>query len=256
MKTLITFIILFFWGSLTTAEAQFMQNRGMSAPGIHQMIIQHGEDLNLTDEQKQQLVELQTEWRSEVRTPRRDTRVRGDVRTPRRGTAQFEASTRGNRQVRANRTPRADYRSGTAWNRDRFADQTEKVFDILTEEQISELQSIRLDYIDRQHEYMTLRNQTLVNQADIDSEKAGEVLELLNQISESRKQVQADRIENITDWDANAMRNHLAEVRTIHNSLRHLLTVAEYESLMPAGVMGRQGHRGSKATGRTIMRRR
>ncbi len=246
MKTIITFIILFFWTSLSSVEAQFMQNRGMNAPGIHQIIIQHGEDLNLSDEQIVQLIELQYEQRAEARTTRRDARVRGDMRSQRRGTP----------QTRAYRAPRAETRASTVWYRERYSEQIEKIFDILSEEQISELQSIRLDYVERQHEYSTLRNQIFVEKAEIDSEKAGDVLELLNQISEQRKQMQTERIENPGEWDEDAMRNHFAEIRSVQNNLRNLLTIAEYESLMSTGVIGRQGHRGNMASGRTFMRRR
>ena len=240
MKTLITFIILFFWGSLASADAQFNQNRSTGAPGVHHLIIQHGDQLNLTAEQKEQLIALQLERRSDLqRTTRRDARVRGDVRTQRRSTGQLQ-STRGTRQYRS----------------DRFAGYSESIYEILTDEQISELQTIRSQNAERQHELRTLRNQLLVERAELDADKAAETLELLNQISEQRKQMQVKRIENPDEKNIEAIRENLNEIRTIHDTLRNRLTVAEYEALMPVMRMGRQFDRSHRASGRTMMRRR
>lgn len=240
MKTVITFIILFFWGSLASADAQFNQNRSAGAPGVHHLIIQHGDQLNLTAEQKEQLIALQVERRSDLqRTTRRDARVRSDVRSQRRSPGQVQG-TRGTRQYRS----------------DRLAGYSESIYEILTDEQISELQSIRTENAEKQHELRTLRNQMLVERAELDGDKAAETLELLNQISEQRKQMQIKQIESPGERNIEAIRENMNEIRTIHETLKNRLTVAEYEALMPVMRTERQLNRGNRASGRTMMRRR
>ncbi len=243
MKTFITFItliILFFWGSATSVDAQFIQNRTAGAPGVHQLIVQHGDQLNLTTEQKEQLIALQLERRSDLqRTTRRDARVRGDVRNQRRSPGQMQG-TRGTRQFRS----------------DRYAGYSEAIYEILTDEQISELQSIRTQHAEMQHELRILRNQMLVERAELEGDKVAETLELLNEISEQRKLMQVKRIENPNERNVASIQENLNEIRTIHDTLRNRLTVAEYEALMPVMRNERPFNRGNRASGRTMMRRR
>jgi hypothetical protein len=217
MKTLLAFAVLFFWGTLSAAEAQ---QRGWNGtmPGIQQLVIEHGDELNLTDEQKTALVEKSIERRSEMRTQRtRGIRQRNNIRGERRG-----ESSRWQQQSPESRDQERPYLS---------RDNSELLREILTEDQLATLQNIRIERAEKQHEFRTLRHQSLVESAGLESGKAEEVIRMLNSISEHQKMRQITYIENPDEWNRPAARESAQQLRDMHDEIKHLLTAAEYEKL-------------------------
>ncbi|MEX0944520.1 MAG: Spy/CpxP family protein refolding chaperone [Balneolaceae bacterium] len=253
MKVILTLNLLFFWGFLSSVNAQ-IQNRSAYLPGVQQIIMQHGDELNLTEQQKTDLIALQIERRSEFQRPgirgngsrgqmtgqRRDNNRRGNVRDNRRDGSQ--GLFRAERSMQVNRS-------------ERMIEHQEAIREILTDQQISQLQSIRLERIEQQHEFRSLRNRTIVTNAEIDENKVDEVIAKLNQISEHQKNMQIQRLENEGEVDAEEMQQNMDEIRTIHEDLRNLLTVSEYQSLRP-GLMAGQRQQGSQRSSARFMQRR
>ncbi len=250
MKTILTFLVLFLWGSTSSLNAQ-NQYRSVMAPGVQQIITQYGDQLNLTDQQKTDLIALQTEMRSDWQRPG----VRGDRR-------QRDFNQRGN--IRSDRrSGRQGIRGSDIESRwERYADHQEAIRDILTDTQIEQLKNIRLNRIESQHEFRTLRHRAMIEQAELNSDKAAEVAAGLNRISELHKEIQIQRVENPEGFDREAMQQVMDEIRTIHEELRNTLTVAEYQKLRPGMRAGfgtgisQRGTQRSAASGRMFMQRR
>jgi hypothetical protein len=235
MKILLAFMVLFFSGTISAAEAQ---QRGWSGtmPGVQQLIVEYGDELNLTDTQKAELIEKSIEQRERLR----GVRQRGNVRGERRGTGTIRQ-----RSPERRNTERGE----RSWSR------ADLIRDVLTEEQFVTLQTLRIEKAEKQHEYRTLRHQMMVQEAGISGNKAEEVLTLLNGISEHHKAVQVQRIQHPGEWDRNEAREAMNRVRDTHNEIKNLLTAAEYESLqrtMRSGGAFQQGRMGS----RPVMRSR
>ena len=250
MKTILTFTLLFLWGSCSSLNAQ-NQYRSAMVPGVQQIVTQYGDELNLTDQQKADLVALQTEMRSERQRPgvrgdsqQRGFNQRGNVRNDRRS---------GRQGIRG---------SGTEIRWERNTDHQEAIREILTDTQIEQLKNIRLNRIESQHEFRTLRHNAMIERAELDSDKSAKVAAGLNRISELQKEMQVQRLENPEGFDREAMQQVMDEIRTIHEELRNTLTVAEYQLLRPgmrAGTgigISQRGTQRSSASGRMFMQRR
>lgn len=243
MKTILTFLILFIWGSTSSLNAQ-NQNRSAAIPGIQQLITQYGGQLNLTDQQKADLIELHAERRADWRRDGlRGNSRRGQMTGQRRGFDQ-RAMVRGNGRSGSRGTRGAGIASKdieTRW--ERFAEHQEAIQEILTDVQIEQLDNIRLDQIESQYELRILQHNTMIDRAELDSEKATEVSAALNRINELHKEMQVQRMVNPDSFDREAMLQILDEIRTIHEGLRNTLTVAEYQRLKP-GFRDGIGQRG------------
>lgn len=256
MKTILTLIILFLWGSTSSLNAQ-NQNRSATIPGVQQLITQYSDQLNLTDQQKADLVELQTERRANWRLDGvRGVNRRGQMSGQRRGFNQ-RGMVRGDRRSGRQGARGAGIAGGdleTRW--ESYAEYQDEIRDILTSEQIEQLKSIRLDRIENQYEFRALRHNAMIERAELDSEKAAEVSAALNRINELQKEMQVQRVENPEEFDREAMLQVMDEIRNIHVDLRNTLTVAEYQQLQP-GFRAVIGQRGSqRPSGRMFNRRR
>lgn len=248
MKTILTFLVLFLWGTCSSLNAQ-NQYRSAMIPGVQQIITLYGDELNLTDQQKADLVTLHSELRSERQRPgvrgnwqQRGFNQRGYVRSDRRS---------GRQGIRG---------SGIETRWELYTDHQNAIREILTDTQIEQLKNIRLDRIENQHEFRTLRHNAMIERAELDSDKAAEVATGLNRISELQKEMQVQRLENPEGFDRDALQQIMDEIRTIHEELRSTLTVAEYQKLWPgmrAGIgISQRGTQRSSASGRMFMQRR
>lgn len=265
MKSILTLILIFFWGSLTSLNAQQLY-RAASAPGVQNFIIQYGDLLELTDQQKAELLTLQADRRATMRSDRQ----RGSM-TGRQGrVGQQQRSVRGQQrsvwgqqrsvwgQQRGN-MPSVSER-GALQNRsvqfELRRDNLGAIRTILSDEQISKLQDLRAERIESRHELRMLSNKTIVESAISDSEKAGEVIGLLNRISEIQKENQVLRFGYDDEIDRDKMLENVAKIRSIQDELQNKITVAEYRSLRPVMSMGRAGFAGQRqrAAGRGLLR--
>ena len=217
----IVLILIFIAGTFTQIEAQQIQASGMGQyDGIQNLIVEHGDDLQLTDAQKKDLIALSLERREGVQRNVRMMRSdRGVVRENR------ELGRRGNSDRSERRVVVMGERS------EQRSEIQQKIHGILTEEQLQVLQDKKNDRADKAHEYRMLRHELMVEKAGIDNEKSDAVLSLLNQQSENRLNMEKMRIENSEMSDSEAMQNHIEQMQETMDELKQILTVAEYENL-------------------------
>lgn len=230
MKLILTLFLLLTLGTYSSMNAQ--QNRANAQPGVHNFIIQYGDALELTDQQKTELLTLQADRRSAMQSDRQRGRLgqqQRAVRGQQRGTMRF--NTDRNRRDRPNR---AEFRS----------EHREAMMEILTDEQKSALLDIQTERVENRSEVLMLQNRTLVENTITDSDKAEEVIGLLNRITEIRKENQLHRIENSGEIDREMMLENVTEIRSIQDELMSKITVAEYRTLRPAFSNGRQRSEG------------
>jgi hypothetical protein len=212
MKTLLAFAVLFFWGTLSSAGAQ---QHGWSGTmtGVQQLIVDYGDELNLTDEQKTELIARSIERQKEMQRQRtRAVRQRTAMRGERRGD--------GTRSQHS-----------TERRHENRSDRTGIIQEILTDEQLVTLREIRTERIEKQHELNILRNQLIVQKAGIEENKADQVLKLLNSLSEHQKELQIQRVEQPGQRVRDAARDAMNRYHNTHDDLKKLLTAAEYENL-------------------------
>lgn len=227
MKVFLTLLLLLSMGSYSTLNAQ-QQSRSSTQPGIQQFIIQYGDALELTDQQKSELLSLQADLRSEMQSERPRGRM-GQQQRAVRGQQRGMMRSDSNRN-RPGRFNRAELRS----------EHRDAMMDILTDEQKAKLHEIQVERVESQSELLMLRNRTLVDSTISDSDKAEEVIALLNRITEIHKENQLQRIENAGEIDSEKMVENVAEIRSIQDELMSTITVAEYRKLRPAFANGRQ----------------
>lgn len=209
---LIVFILI---GAVSQTMAQPMNRAGFDAPGIQNLITEYGDELNLTDEQKSELLALQIEHRNQFRQDAR---------------ANFRRGRDGQRGARGRGFRNADPEARQA----RFASRVEmrqEVLDILTSDQVELLQSKMIEKAEKAHEFRTFRHQYVVEEAGISGDKAEQVLRLLDAQSESRLELDKQRILNPEEVDSAAIADRVQRIRDTDDQLRSLLTVDEYESL-------------------------
>lgn len=230
-------LVLFVWMStLSQLLAQPINRAGANAPGIQYLITEYGDELELTKDQKSELIALQIEHRNQFRPNNRPAR-RGDRGEFRRGS--------GNRNFNQN------------FREDRFEARMEmrqEVLDILTDEQVEILQTNMIERAVKAHEFRTLRHQYMVNEAGIEGDKADQVLNLLNAQSVNRLELEKQRIENPTEVDQELWADHFEKMRETNDQLQSILTVDEYQELRQNMGFGRQGpgngNRGLRRWGR------
>lgn len=230
---LVTICILI--GAISHLMAQPMNRAGLHTPGIQYLISEYGDELALTDEQKSQLIALQIEHRNEWRADRRDMFQgrRGDFRRDRR------TGQRG--QGLRNADP--EFIQGRFEAR---AEMRQEVLDILTDEQEDLLQTKLIEKAERAHEFRTFRHQYMVSEAGIEGDKAEEVLNLLNEQSNNRLELDKQRIQNPSDVNQDLRGGFLKQMRDTDDQLRSLLTVDEYESLRQNMGIGDRPYRDAR----------
>lgn len=238
IKKAVLLTVCIMMGAISQLMAQPMNRTGLNAPGVQYLITEYGDELELTDEQKSQLIALQVEHRNEWRAERRDMSQgrRGDFRRDRRDGQQ---GPRGEGFRNADpewMQARADARS----------EMRQEVLDILTDEQQNLLQTKMIEKAERAHEFRTFRHQYMVNEAGIEGDKAEEVLNLLNAQSANRLELEKQRIQNPTEVNQELRSNLLQQMRDTNGQLRSLLTVDEYESLRKNMGFGNRSYRDAR----------
>jgi hypothetical protein len=217
----ITFILFFVF----TFQGYAQQSGGMqyAIPGVNHIILEYGEQLNLTDEQKTELLAIQPDRRQNAR----QSRFQGQ-RTDRPGM-------RSQRNLTRERTEQTNQRPVT---RPAYIGQ---VYEILSDEQGRTLQNLLIDRVNHQLELQTMRHQEIVSRAGIDAEKAELVLEILNRQSRASADIAVYRIENPGESVLDKTRE-LAELRREGlNEMKEFLTVAEFENLNQNSTIRTQG---------------
>lgn len=243
MKTIL-FILLFITGTYSQVLAQQGQRSGMAGmPGVQQLIIQHGDDLQLTEDQKRELMTLNLQTRKEFQRSGRMVR-------------QERSSARGNRQMRRqSEWARGDSNRGSLGFRGLARMEAHgKIREILTDEQAETLQSIMIERAEKAHNLRMLRHELMVEKAEIEAGKAGRVLEILNGHSENRLEMVKRVIENPNEVDRDDVRENFSRMIATTDELKNILTAAEYEKLQP--FMGRDRQRGRSIERRNRVRNR
>lgn len=238
MKLILTSILLISLGFFSSMNAQQL-NRSNAQSGVQNFIIQYGETLELTDQQKSELLTLQAERRSEMQNDRQKGRMGQQQRAVR---GQQRGMMRSGSEInRRDRSNRAELRS----------EHREAMMDILTDEQISKLQAFQTERVEERFELLTLRNRTLVESTITDRDKAEEVIGLLNRISEIQKENQLQRVNNAGEMDSEMFVENVTEIRSIQDELMSKITVAEYRTLRPAFANGQRQRPGVRGMQRS-----
>jgi hypothetical protein len=235
MRKFSTILVICILGLFTMAQAQAQRGFGEGNPGIQKIIIDYGERLNLTDEQKNELIANSLEQRSNMQ---RQHMRRGQQQSAWRGNNRGGGSRQQGVQ-RQKRVERGDQgnRSGRATQR---GERSNVLQDVLTEDQLAILREIRTENIEKQHEFRMIRNQAVVEKAGIDEDKTARVIEILNFRDEIMKNMQIQRVENPGSQNRESMRESAQRIRDSQNELKNLLTAAEYEGLQRAQRPARQ----------------
>lgn len=202
--------------------AQPGNQSGVWMAGGHNFIANYGEILELTEDQKRELIAISMEHRSERRfTQQQNRRDRSPA---------FWGNRQSNRQVTAVRGRGNQPGSGDRW--EYRAELHNQFLEVLTAEQKERLEVVRTDRINRMVELRTLQHELMIERAGLEGEKAAKVKELLNTHSQSRAELAVARD-----------RERMLESReALHNELKEILTVAEYENLQQFMGQGRQGN--------------
>ena len=231
MKKAIMLIICMLIAAVSQVMAQPMNRMGLNTPGVQQLIIQFEDELQLTDDQKTQLIALQIEHRNQFRQYNRPMR-RGD-----RGN--FRNGGKGQRG-QGFRNPGNGFLGQRAQAR---LEMRQEVLDILTDTQVELLQNKMTERAEKAHEFRTFRHEYIVNEAGIEGEKASQVLNLLNAQSANRLELAKQRIMNPGEVNQNLWNDHFQQMRTTDDELQNILTVDEYESLRQNRGFGNRGQR-------------
>lgn len=233
MKSIISTLAIFLVAAAISLNAQprYGNGNGSGMQGIHPFITQHGSDLNLTEGQMKEIAELNLKFRQD-----------------------FRANRTGNRGLRGQRGSFRDGRRGTlnsGWIDDR-SEYHAMIMDILTDDQTQMLQSIIKERAENAHQFRTIQHELIVDEAGIEGEKRQNVLNLMNAHSEEMLEARMENVQSQRSYGD--YRGAGFESRTeLHNQLKELLTVAEYQNLQEvmgtprAGYSDRSGRRGGNS---------
>lgn len=219
MKKAILLIICMLTAAITQILAQPVNRMGLNTPGVQQLVIQYGDELNLTDAQKSELIALQIEHKNQLRQYDRPMRRgdRGNFRNDRRG-----------QRGQGFRNSEQGFLGSNAEAR---LERRQEILNILTEEQVELLQSKRIEQAEEAHEFRTFRHEYIVNEAGLEDEKADRVLNLLNSQSTNRLELARQRIMNPEEINESLRGEYFQKMRDTDDGLRNILTVDEYENL-------------------------
>lgn len=215
MKEVLLLVLFILIGAVSQAIAQPMNRAGLNISEIQNLITEYGNELNLTDQQKTELIALKIEHRNEFREVARQN---------------FRRDRDGKREARGRGIRNADPKQMKARTESR-ADMRQEILGILTDEQTELLQTKMIDKAEKAHEFRTFRNQYIVEQAGIQGDKAERVVHLLNTQSENRLELNKQRILNPEELNKDTAVDRFQQVRDTDDELRSILTVDEYESL-------------------------
>lgn len=233
VKKAILLTVCIVMGALSQVLAQPMNRAGLNAPGVQYIITQYGDDLQLSDDQKNELIALQIEHRNEFRSQNRPMMQnrRGDFRRGRNNGRRGSG-----RQGFRNADPelmQARFDARMQMRQD--------VLDILSNEQVEQLTTIMTEQAERAHEFRTFRHQYLVEEAGIEGDKADQVLSLLNAQSANRLELAKQRIQNPTEVTQDLWTSHFEKMRDTNDQLQNVLTVNEYQKLRQNMGFGNRG---------------
>lgn len=199
MKKIFILIIAFIFGISLQMAAQPALMSGGEMPGIQQIITMYGEELNLTDDQKETLIGVSLDQRREMQRIR--MRPEGRLRSDRRGNRNVGRGSGEGRELRE-----SDENEQTEYQRDRNnrnrsemirqVDTYQKVYDVLDEEQTERLQSLLTEHINNQHAYRTLRYRKIVDRAGIGVDQAEQIRDIFEKQSQNRADLRILMIQN------------------------------------------------------------
>ncbi len=229
VKKAILFALFVLMSTLSQVFAQPMNRAGFNAPGIQYLITEYGDELELTDDQKSELIALQIEHRNQWRAESRGTfqNRRGDFRRGRRD---------GRQGLRSQRFRNADPEFIQA-----RMEMRQEVLDILTDDQQNLLQTNMIEKAEEAHEFRTLRHQSIINEAGIEGDKADQVLNLLNAQSANRLELDKQRIQSPAEVNQDLWTSHFQKMKETNDQLQSILTVDEYQGLRQNMGFGRRG---------------
>lgn len=225
-------VILFLFVLKTDGIAQQGQWSGQLMPGVHHFIIQHGEDLQLTGDQKKEILAISLERRGERQMRQRPDRR--DRRQAFRGQRQY--SQRGN-------TARGQRFAG-AWSgrqETRFGMQNQ-IREILTADQVEKLEGIIAERASRMDEIRTLRHDVMIEKAGIEGEKAVQVKSIMDRHAENRPEWNIDDAESTREAMIAFRNERWKHMESLHTELKEILTAAEYENLQSYMMQGRSAN--------------
>ncbi|NBC64547.1 MAG: hypothetical protein GVY07_02635 [Bacteroidetes bacterium] len=234
VKKAILLALFVLMGTLSQVVAQPMNRAGLNAPGVQYLITEYGDELELTGDQKSELIALQIEHRNEWRADNSEMfqNRRGDFRRGRRD---------GRQGPRGQGFRNVDPEFMQARTEARM-EMRQEVMDVLTDEQQNQLQSKMIEKAEKAHEFRTLRHQYIVDEAGIEGEKAEQVLNLLNAQSANRLKLDQQRVQNPTEVAQELWTDHFKKMRETNDQLQSILTVDEYQELRQHMGFGRRGN--------------
>ena len=193
-------------GLFATAGAQGQR-------GGDQFILKYGEQLELTDTQKKQIMELRLDRRAEMQERRQNNRDN-------RGRAA--------QQGQRNRPDMPQMRQNMMENR---MELRSEFLDILNEDQEAKLKDILVDEVDERVELMRLRHEVMLENAGIEGEKAQNVLQVMNSQHAIMADMQKERILRGEPFTQEEMEDIRERRQQTQDRIKNLLTAAEYEKL-------------------------
>lgn len=226
----VTFILIF--GFSFHVYGQHFGELHNGFPGIHQIIAEYGEQLNLSDDQKSELIAIQLDRRQNIRA----NRVRNQ-RTDRPGMRSHRGSMR-NTDERNNQVS------------EMTSAYFEKVNEVLTDTQEQILRSLLIDKVHQNRELQILQNNEILSRAGIEGENAIRVLEILNRQSEAAADLAVYRIENPDESVREKLREFAQLRRDGLNEMKQFLTATEFENLQQ---MSRFSNQGRQSTARRFL---
>lgn len=235
MKKIFILIIAFIFGISLQMAAQPALMSGSEMPGIQQIITLYGEELNLTDEQKETLIGVSLDQRRELQRIR--VRPERRLRSDRRGNRNTGRSTGERRELRErDEVEQTENQSNrNIRNRSvmiRHTDTYQKVYDVLDEEQTERLQSLLTEHINNQHSYRTLRYRRMVERAGIGEDQADQVMEIFEKQSQNRADLSILILQNPGEIDREQAREFHRGISEGNRQVKEILSASQYENLM------------------------
>ncbi len=208
MRRLAVVIIVLGLG-VSQALAQPSQGRGMAAPGVQQIVMMYGDQLQLTDDQISEIISKQISYRQTMRESRMQQN-RGQ---------QGQRRNEDNRPQNMGENLRSQHSSSI-------------LNSVLNEQQREQLKSILIDRAEYGHEYRVIRNRILVETAGLSGAKAEETRAILDKHSSLMKNMRMSEIEDPGTNRTEERQQMMSEMQSDREELKSILTVDEYQNLM------------------------
>lgn len=199
---------------ISQAQNRQGQQSMMSSPGVQQIVMMYGDQIDITNDQLAEIIEKQLEYRETMRSARMQSNRAN------RGQQQ--------RQVRQVENLRGQHSQSILRS-------------VLSDAQMNRLTELMKNRAEYSHNYMTIRHQKIVDRSGLEGDKKGAVLEVMNRHADQRHQLQLKMIENPSSVDAEERQQMMDQMRADMDDLKSMLTVEEYENLMQ--LMGQRQNR-------------